>query len=606
MKSLWTYDIETININEELYPFAVGLYNGLTFYNFYLGKDLNYKKLINDSLDFLFLIEDIDIYIYIHNMDRFDSVFLIKYVDSLIYKTEIFAHNQHIYKIKITSIKPRLKKLTQSLNFIDSFKILQMKLSIAGDAFNVKHKKKEINFDYFNSIDIFKLNIKKDIILYLKYDCICLYEVLEIFFKEIFENYNIQFYKFLTISSLGLQIWEFYNNKKFIIENNSLNNGWKDDFIRNAYFGGRCEIYKPYIQNGFYYDLNSFYPFIMQNYEYPIDEGTFIYCTNDFILENFFGFLYCDIISPSDLYYPILPYRLENKLIYYPLGSWKGTYFIAELLLAKKYGYIIKPIHGLQYFKKGKIFESCIKDLYKKRINASLNIAPIYKLIMNSLSGRFGMHSYNIKQTIMNESELDKLFKMNSNKVINATFISEDKYYVELQKTLKFQKQSSVQISAAITSYARVYLYELFIKLKNLNINMFYTDTDSIVTDKKIPDDWCGIDLGKFKLVSLIMNGFFLNQKIYYIFSKKSLIKKFKGINSNLLKDLTIKELFIFLEDKENIFKFDNVLRINRNLKYFSITKNNINISFYLKYDKRLKIFNNGYWIDTKPINLKT
>lgn len=99
------------------------------------------------------------------------------------------------------------------------------------------------------------------------------------------------------------------------------------------------------------------------------------------------------------------------------------------------------------------------------------------------------------------------------------------------------------------------------------------------------------------------MDGFFLNQKIYYIFGKKSLIKKFKGINSDLLKDLTIEELFKFLEDKENIFKFHNVLRINRNLKYFSITKSNINISFYLKYDKRLKIFNNGYWIDTKPIN---
>lgn len=48
----------------------------------------------------------------------------------------------------------------------------------------------------------------------------------------------------------------------------------------------------------------------------------------------------------------------------------------------------------------------------------------------------------------------------------------------------------------------------------------------------------------------------------------------------------------------------NNVLRINRNLKYFSITKSNINILFYLKYDKRLKVFNNGYWVDTKSIYL--
>ena len=596
----WTYDIEPITINNELFPFAVGLFTGYEFYYFYLDENLNYTKLINDSLDFIFAKIKSSSYIYIHNMDRFDSIFLIKYVNSLLYKTDIFAHNNHIYKIKITNGH-------KVIHFTDSYKIIQMKLSDAGEAFNVAHKKKEIDFTNFVLEKIFNINIKDEIVLYLKYDCMCLYEILILFFIEIYYTYNIKFYKFLTISSLALQIWEFYNNKnkKYIIENNSINTNWKDDFIRKAYFGGRCEIFKPHIKNGYYYDINSFYPFIMLNNEFPINDGKFIVWDNEkFILEEFFGFLYCEIISPLNIYYPVLPYKSYNKLIYYPKGIWKGTYFIAELLLAKKYGYIINPIHGIQYLSKAKIFEQCIEDLYKKRVESSLNISPIYKLIMNSLSGRFGMHSYNIKQEILNENELDLLLETRPKKVINATYIDDNKYYVELKKSLKYQKQSSVQISAAITSYARVHLYELFIYLKELNINIYYTDTDSIVTDYKIPNKLCGKELGKFKLVNLIEEGFFLNQKIYYIFYNQLLIKKFKGVNSELLQNLTPNDLINFLiNDEINVLKFNNVLRINRSLKNFNITKHNLDMLFYLKYNKRHKIYDeNNIWYDTIPI----
>lgn len=35
--------------------------------------------------------------------------------------------------------------------------------------------------------------------------------------------------------------------------------------MSKAYFGGVTEVFKPLIKNGFHYDVNSLYPFVMRN-----------------------------------------------------------------------------------------------------------------------------------------------------------------------------------------------------------------------------------------------------------------------------------------------------------------------------------------------------
>ena len=37
------------------------------------------------------------------------------------------------------------------------------------------------------------------------------------------------------------------------------------DFIKKGYYGGVTEIYRPYGENLFYYDVNSLYPFVSKN-----------------------------------------------------------------------------------------------------------------------------------------------------------------------------------------------------------------------------------------------------------------------------------------------------------------------------------------------------
>lgn len=49
----------------------------------------------------------------------------------------------------------------------------------------------------------------------------------------------------------------------------SIPNRNEDTFIRRGYYGGHVDVYKPYGENLFYYDVNSLYPFIMKSYPMP-------------------------------------------------------------------------------------------------------------------------------------------------------------------------------------------------------------------------------------------------------------------------------------------------------------------------------------------------
>lgn len=62
-----------------------------------------------------------------------------------------------------------------------------------------------------------------------------------------------------TISGLALRIIlkNYYNNDKIPLINKS--SIYKD--IKRRYYGGITEVYKPYDENLFYYDVNSLYPF---------------------------------------------------------------------------------------------------------------------------------------------------------------------------------------------------------------------------------------------------------------------------------------------------------------------------------------------------------
>lgn len=97
----------------------------------------------------------------------------------------------------------------------------------------------------------------------------------------------------MTISRLGVNIiksnYLTHNSKiPFIIKPTIFN------FIKQAHYGGITEVYKPYAENVYYYDVHSKYPFVSKN-RMPGNEYTYIEDMEGkgLNVDKLFGFFYC-------------------------------------------------------------------------------------------------------------------------------------------------------------------------------------------------------------------------------------------------------------------------------------------------------------------------
>jgi hypothetical protein len=72
-------------------------------------------------------------------------------------------------------------------------------------------------------------------------------------------DYGVNITDSLTISGLAARLFlkDFYEENIPSITKASIYND-----IRNAYYGGRTEVYIPHGHNLFYYDVNSLYPYV--------------------------------------------------------------------------------------------------------------------------------------------------------------------------------------------------------------------------------------------------------------------------------------------------------------------------------------------------------
>jgi len=99
----------------------------------------------------------------------------------------------------------------------------------------------------------------------------------------------------------------------------------------------------------------------------------------------------------------------------------------------------------------------------------------------------------------------------------------------------------SIVISAMITSYARIYMNKIKLDILNKGGQIYYMDTDSIVTNIQLPNHIVGIELGKFKLEYKIKKAYFISNKTYCLLSNEDkVIIKFKGVINDKLKILKI------------------------------------------------------------------
>jgi hypothetical protein len=135
--------------------------------------------------------------------------------------------------------------------------------------------------------------------------------------KQVFIDYDVDLKSSLTVSSLATSIYlqKYYNNNIAVINKPSM---YSD--IKQSYYGGITEVYKPYGKNLYYYDVNSLYPFVAHQAMPGLECKKVVYYEPTKDIDDLFGYFYCKIDSPYKNYLGLLPMRI-NKGLYFPEGS---------------------------------------------------------------------------------------------------------------------------------------------------------------------------------------------------------------------------------------------------------------------------------------------
>lgn len=639
MNNIMIIDLETyVDSQSNLVVYACGYkYNNHKPVTFYKSDYMNSNEMIRAFLKEIIRVAENNTTIYAHNFGKFDGVFLLKHILELFrneYDIEPVISDNIIKQILLTEkVKP--KKL---IRFHDSYLMLPSGLKKLCDAFNIEEGKgifphefvseDKINYSggkpsikYYSNITIEEYNLIKphswnlrdECIKYLIRDLESLMSVIIKFRDLVYNKYSLDICKHITIPSLALKIYRtfYYKNhyKVKIIDGNV----YKD--IKRGFFGGKTEVYKPLGDNLKYYDINSLYPKAMLN-PMPVGNPELIYydIPRDLKeLKDLFGFAEAEIEAPR-ISRPILPVRLGGR-IYNPIGKWRGMYFIEELRSAMKAGYKVKIIYAYNFEKGYDIFKEYIDYNYAMKSSTSGVLKQMYKLLLNSLFGRFGMLPSNDKSILINTEELgiyEKIYDIVSVQKINDRLllltinpallsVISDGTDIGEKRTKPVKNIQSLPIAAAITAYARILMNKYIIDPK---LEVYYTDTDSLVVDKNLPRSSVSPTvLGKMKLEYKISKGMFILPKVYYLkcIDGKEIVK-FKGIKD--LKDKSIYERMIYGESKRELNLKE--IRLFRDLWGVNgIKQVNLESRYKMNLNSRKMIFRDNIWVGTRPYSYK-
>lgn len=346
-----------------------------------------------------------------------------------------------------------IKSKWQGKLFYDSFNLFPMSLAAIGNAFGLK----KLAFDAASKEYVYR-------------DCEILLKALT-YVKAKAGFYGIETLP-ATIGGLSVKIWKALGGEN-----------WFDDFelSQQAYYGGRVELFKTHAKGCLkYVDVNSLYPAAMTR-EFPdhLEAGCDL---------SGFGIARVRIKVPEDCIVP-LPYRTDIAEIWYPYGTFNGTWTMAELQNAIKHGAKVLKVFESYGSKTGsRYYSDFVTQLYAERLASSNNAERLFfKLVLNNLYGQLAC-SGNVLRSV------------------NLTPWTNSNGYKYGQKRLiatKFPLPLHVNFSHAayVTSYGRIMLQDFLRAIPP--DKLIYTDTDSIIFEHrkglKLPFEISDA-LGKMKL----------------------------------------------------------------------------------------------------------
>lgn len=624
LKPFIVADIETIMIDNMHKPYAAGLmmvrpgeqFNDIMI-DTYFSEDYSIildsfedrsTKVLND------LILRIPSYvrkskspltIYFHNLGRFDGIILLKHLacHHKSYRVKPLMRNHRLYEIVVYSGKNK----NMLFRFRDSYHLLPSNLSdLAMNLCPGLGQKGSIPYDEITLSNL--ASMRQSLLDYMKQDILLLGGVMQKA-QEIYWNvYKVDLESKITLASLALSIFriKYYDEKKWPIH---ILNKNEDSFIRRGYYGGHVDVYKPYGKDLYYYDVNSLYPFVMKEFQMPGGEPVWHRNLEGMDLDSMFGFIEAYVVCPKTINKPFLPYRGDkNNTLIFPTGEFVGVYYSEELKYARDLGYTVLPISGYLFERMESPFKDFVSSLFESRLEAKKEkndaMSYVYKILMNSLYGRFGINPQSTITDICDKDQYNRIIR--NSEFIFGDMISENNYIVAYHSNTDKgsdywnpPKNSAVQLAAAITASARIYMYSY-----TSREDCYYTDTDSVVLSNPIPDDKVSASaLGKFKLEDRILEGIFLSPKSYcYTTMENTNVLKYKGPAKEKVSPEWFKSQYADPTRTELVQVTAN-FRID--WRSLNILKKDSSFTLGIKLNpKRNSVYHENVWVDTEPIDI--
>jgi hypothetical protein len=352
----------------------------------------------------------------------------------------------------------------RTIVFVDNMNFFKSSLAALGENVGVK-----------------KMDMKKDDLMkYCRNDVLIMLEAWKKYMKflEINDLGNFA----LTIAGQAFNAYRhrFMKHEIYIHNNDKLA---LDE--RAAYHGGRTECFrigKMPKKTYRLYDVNSMYPSVMKEYDYPVKyEKKIVHPKiNDLrkILKTK-GVIGRFLISTDE---PVFPYYdTHNKKLIFPVGSFWTFLTTREIDYAIKNN-MIKNIDYVRVYTMKNIFSDYVDFFYSKKVeyknNGNESFTYICKLFLNSLYGKFGQRNKSYVRSNEKFEHDGNFYDVETGKeyrCINGN--------VEVLEGWKEGFNSMISIPAHITADARMKLWNI---IKSIGRDhSYYCDTDSVITDRK-------------------------------------------------------------------------------------------------------------------------
>ncbi len=482
MSKIPTWDLEAIGWT---YPISIGFYDGYHYHEFLRqGED---DDIVWRFLEFVRQFEGIKL--FAHCASRYDNLFI------------LHTLCKHDEPLTLEAGMAKLKWVGPNITFEDSYLLAPMKLSKLNKMLGVEEKKE---WDHEQTLRPWEMGEKLQTFrAYQRTDCLSLSESMSKLAEEIGRNFGVA--PSMTLATTAAKTI----SKCFFNLDGVESNEYVEEFIRDATYGARNEIYKRYGENIYHYDIHDMYT---SCYDVPVPIGELHWTRPDLDTATW---VEATVKVPEDCYIGPLPYREQERLIF-PRGEFTGSWDAREIRNAVKKFNIDLTIRRQLTGDEAPILATFGKFMNKLREESDLS--RYWKLFGVSPSGKFGQSRW---RDITRHVSAIKDFK-------GKVPIDKDELYF---RSIEYTKGRAPYIKPAITmrirAEARIRHLDYMVEAKQHG-DIFYCDTDSAHCHHQFPIIEKP-DSGELAYLGKAERGYFIRQKLYGLIIKGALIQRSAG-----------------------------------------------------------------------------